>query len=58
MTSLWVSTGWIVGIVIFIIAAIATGVITLATVWGDKRVSEERQSDPERLRQPRRRARR
>lgn len=58
MTSLWVSTAWVVGIVIFILVALAVAGITLAMVWGDKRVSDERQSDPGRLQQPRRRARR
>ena len=32
--------------------------VTLASVWGDRKISEERANDPERLRQPRRRVRR
>jgi len=58
MTSVWVSTAWLVVIGIFVVFALGTGAVTLLTVWGDRKVSEERQHDMSRLDQPRRRARR
>jgi hypothetical protein len=56
--SILLSTPWLVGLGIFILAAILAALVTLASVWGDRKVSEERANDPERLRQPRRRVRR
>ena len=58
MTSVWVSTAWLVVIGIFVVFALGTGAVTLLTVFGDKKLSDDVQSDTGRLEQPRRRTRR
>ena len=58
VTTVLLSTPWLVGVGIFIVAALLAAGVTLVSAWGDKKISQERANDPERLRQPRRRARR
>jgi hypothetical protein len=58
MTTVWLSTGWYIAIAIFIVVALGGAAFHFLTYYGDKKISDERANDPERLRQPRRRARR